>query len=60
MSRAVVLGVLALLAVACTVTPEQRAASERAWAARDQERRAECARQGLGYLGGGCLSRGGP
>jgi hypothetical protein len=55
-----VLGVLALLAVACTVTPEQRAASQQAWAARDQERRAECARLGLGYVGGGCLSRGGP
>jgi hypothetical protein len=55
-----VLGALALLAAACTVTPEERAASQRAWAARDQERRLECGRQGLPYLDGACLSRGGP
>jgi hypothetical protein len=35
---------------------EQRAASQRGWAEREQERRAECARQGLRYFDGACLS----
>jgi len=37
-------------------SPEQRAATERAWAEREEERRSECARQGLRYFGGSCLS----
>ena len=51
---------LAALAAGCAVTPEERAAAQQAWAERDRDRRAECARQGLGYLDGACLSRGGP
>ena len=56
----VVLVVLVALAAACAVTPEERAAAQQVWAERDRDRRAECARQGLGYLDGACLSRGGP
>ena len=52
----VTLVVLAALAVGCSVTPEQRAATERAWAEREAERRAECERQGLRYFSGTCLS----
>ena len=59
-ARGVALVVLLALAAACTVTPEQRAAAQQAWAERDRDRRAECARQGLGFLDGACLSRGGP
>ena len=59
-ARGVVLMVLAALAAACAVTPEERAAAQQAWAERDRDRRAECARQGLGFLDGACLSRGGP
>ena len=57
---AVVLIALPVLAAACAVTPEERAATRQAWAERDRERRAECSRQGLGFLDGACLSRGGP
>jgi hypothetical protein len=59
-ARGVVLMVLVALAAGCAVTPEERAATQQAWAERDRDRRAECARQGLGYLDGACLSRGGP
>ena len=59
-ARGVVVGVLALIAAGCTVTPEERAATERAWEERNDERRAECARQGLPYFNGACISRGGP
>jgi len=55
-----VAGALAVIATGCSVTPEQRAATERAWAERNEERRAECARQGLPYFNGACISRGGP
>jgi hypothetical protein len=49
--------VLGGLAAGCAPqTPEQRAASQRGWAEREQERRAECARQGLRYFDGACLS----
>jgi hypothetical protein len=59
-ARGVVLMVLVALAAGCAVTPEERAATQQAWAERDRDRRVECARQGLGYLDGACLSRGGP
>jgi hypothetical protein len=53
----VMLVVLGGLAAGCAPqTPEQRAASQRGWAEREQERRAECARQGLRYFDGACLS----
>ena len=52
----VTLVVLAAFHGGCSTTPEQRAATERAWADREEERRAECARQGLRYFGGSCLS----
>jgi hypothetical protein len=53
----IALSLLLALAAACTPpTPEQRAASQQAWAEREQERRAECARQGLRYFDGACLS----
>lgn len=52
----ITLALLLALAAGCTTTPEQRAASQQAWAEREQERRAECARQGLRYFDGTCLS----
>jgi hypothetical protein len=55
-----VLIALAVLAAGRAVTPEERAAAQQAWAERDRAQRAECSRQGLGYLDGACLSRGGP
>lgn len=59
-TRGVAAGVLALIATGCNVTPEERAAAQRAWAERHEERRAECARQGQPYFDGACVSRGGP
>ena len=38
------------------MTPEQRAATEKAWAERDHERAAECTQFGGRYYAGGCLS----
>lgn len=49
--------ILAPLLAGCTMTPEQRAATEKAWAERDRERAAECAAQGLSYVGGSCVFR---
>lgn len=46
---------------ACSITPAQREATERAWAERDEERARECAQRGLGYRsGGGCTGGGAP
>ena len=46
---------------ACSYTPAQREAIERAWAERDEERARECAQRGLGYRsGGGCTGGGAP
>ena len=39
----------------CAMTPEQRAATEKAWAERDRERAAECGSQGMSYIGGSCI-----
>jgi hypothetical protein len=52
----IALALFLALAAGCAPTPEQRAASQQAWAEREQERRAECARQGLRYFDGACLS----
>ena len=45
----------------CTVTPEERDATIRAWAERDQERAKECARNRGGWDPNvGCVRGGGP
>lgn len=60
-ARGIALALLVVLAAGCTPpTPEERAAAQRAWAERNEQRRAECARQGLPYFDGACISRGGP
>jgi hypothetical protein len=60
-AQGIALALLMVLATGCTSpTPEQRAAAQRAWAERNEQRRAECARQGLPYFDGACISRGGP
>lgn len=48
---------LAPLLAGCAMTPEQRAATERAWAERDRERAAECAFMGMLYMSGSCVPR---
>ena len=48
------------LLAACTVSPEQREATERAWAQRDAERAAECAQRGGRYISSSCLQGGAP
>ncbi len=59
--RRLIAGVAALsLVVACAVSPEERAATERAWAQRDAERAAECAQRGGRYISSSCLQGGGP
>jgi len=56
-----VAGVAALpLVVACAISPEERAATERAWAQRDAERAAECAQRGGRYISSSCLQGGSP
>ena len=53
------LAALPLLA-ACAISPEQRAATERAWAQRDAERAAECGQRGGRYISSSCLQGGAP
>ncbi len=62
LSRLVVSLVAAVVTLAaCSITPAQREATERAWAERDEERARECAQRGLGYRsGGGCTGGGAP
>jgi hypothetical protein len=62
LTRVVVPALAAVLSLAaCSITPAQREAIERAWAERDQERARECAQRGLGYRsGGGCTGGGAP
>ena len=64
-SRGAALTALALLPVALTLTgcatsPEQRAATERAWAEHDREWAADCARRGGRYISSSCVGWGGP
>ena len=42
----------------CATSPADQEATRKAWAARDAERAAECARNGLGFAAGGCLGKG--
>jgi hypothetical protein len=44
----------------CAVSPEQREATERAWAERDADRARECGQKGGRWLAGGCVRGGGP
>ena len=48
---------VAPLVAGCAMTPEQRAATEKAWAERDRERAAECASMGMLYMSGSCIMR---
>jgi hypothetical protein len=50
---------LAMSLLGCAMSPADRAAAEKAWQERDDERALECARRGLGFVAGGC-ARGGP
>ena len=50
-----ILLVLACLQAGCAMSPEQREATQKAWAARDLERSEECAQSGGRYWAGGCL-----
>lgn len=45
------------LLASCAMTPEQRAAAEKASAERDRERAAECASMGMLYMSGSCVPR---
>ena len=51
------LGLLLLVGVhaGCAMSPEERAATEKAWAERDRQRAAECAQFGGRYFAGTCL-----
>ena len=42
------------------ISPEQRAATERAWAERDRERAEECTQRGGRYISSSCIQGGGP
>jgi hypothetical protein len=44
----------------CAMSPAEREATERAWAARDGERAPECVRRGGMWSTAGCLFKGGP
>ena len=63
---AVLAAVLTLLLVpltllaGCAVSPEERAANERALAERDREWAADCARRGGRYVSSLCVGWGGP
>jgi hypothetical protein len=53
---AILIGLLVGGAVAgCAMTPEEREATTRAWAERDQERARECATRGGRWVSGACL-----
>ncbi len=45
---------------ACSVSPAQQEAIQRAWAERDAERAQECLRRGLRIVAGNCTGNGGP
>ena len=49
--------IAAPLLAGCAMTPEQRAATEKAWAERDREHAAECASKGMLYMSGTCVPR---
>lgn len=44
--------------VGCSTSPADQEAIRKAWAERDAQRAAECARNGVGFAAGGCLGRG--
>ncbi len=55
----VLVGLLLIGALAgCATSPADQEAIRKAWAARDAERAAECARNGVGFAAGGCLGKG--
>jgi hypothetical protein len=58
--RCVALAAALPLLAACAISPEERAATERAWAQRDAERAAECTQRGGRYISSSCLQGGGP
>ena len=58
--RVVALGAALPLLAACAISPEERAATERAWAQRDAERAAECSQRGGRYISSSCIQGGGP
>jgi hypothetical protein len=58
--RAALLVVAAAALLAGCLSPEQRAATEQAWAERDRERAQECAQRGGRYISSSCLQGGGP
>jgi hypothetical protein len=49
-----------MLLAGCAVSPEQRAANERALAEQDREWAADCARRGGRYISSSCVGWGGP
>jgi hypothetical protein len=55
---AVVAAVLSFLTGCAPQSPEERAASAKAWAARDAERAAECSQRGGRYIGSSCQEGG--
>ena len=60
LSVAMLAGVLLAMATfGCAMSPEQRAATERAWAERDAEKARECAGRGT-FVAGACIRGGGP
>ena len=58
--RALSLLVAGAALLAGCISPEQRAATERAWAERDRERAEECAQRGGRYISSSCIQGGGP
>ncbi len=56
---AILLGVLlAGVLLGCAMSPAEREATERAWAARDAERARECDQRGGRWIAGGCTFKG--
>src|SRR5262249_22796204 len=61
LARAILAGLLvSVVTCGCSVSPEQREATTRAWAERDAERASECRAKRGGWIAGSCVYGGGP